>query len=288
MHEFSQEQLQQIALDSEKNVQTIWNMFGLDAPQPPINAGVAWAVMTAALAGGWVVEIEDHRETLLLAVEKVKAELHAENEDEGDEQVEASTDDELLNIDTLSSSFGPSMADGAGRQNIDVYHLGFLQGKEAASVPSKRNGTRLVTISESDGQLVAEGDPARASSEVESQPAAPRNEQDDGVLVGVEQGIRAVMAELREPESKPEPTLDPTNGRFASGEQRQQALHEVINALRDMATGNVMPTPEAYDKSKPAGLPTAEMVRLRFDIDWPTLAHYAKLEMMRRGRPPKK
>lgn len=254
MHEFTQAQLRDIAAQSQTNVQTIWEMFGLPEPAPQINAGLVWAVMTAGLGGGWVqlpaptdeAKEEAAANELDKFIYQATRRALVEAKEEG--FFEVTTQSELLN---------------------DMYNAGFFRGK---SVTEIKDGPSLVTMSAAVVETATNGDGAHeaVSEEAFSESSAP--------IATTETPPSTTQADA--PPPPPAPAKD-------RGEERAAALRAILYDLKVMASGNIMPTEKYWDENKASNQPTAEMIVLRFDLTWAELATRADLVHAKRGRPPK-
>jgi hypothetical protein len=64
-------------------------------------------------------------------------------------------------------------------------------------------------------------------------------------------------------------------------------LRNTIYELEYMSKDGVMPGRDEWDKKRPANFLSSEALMARYDLSWDALAGYAKLSVVKRGRPKK-
>jgi hypothetical protein len=72
-----------------------------------------------------------------------------------------------------------------------------------------------------------------------------------------------------------------------SAAERADTLRNTIYELEYMSKDGVMPGRDEWDKKRPANFLSSEALMARYDLSWDALAGYAKLSVVKRGRPKK-
>lgn len=86
--------------------------------------------------------------------------------------------------------------------------------------------------------------------------------------------------------SAPSHRTPSTASRHTDPDARRRQLEDIIFHLRDMAVDGKLPAKEAWDANKPAELPDAGGILLRYGlVEWDDLAGYTKLEPRSKRKP---
>ena len=317
MQGFTNEELKQVAASSQENLAAMWELFPIPGPVPDVHPSLVWAVLTAALEEGWVELIEDESSPLAKQVQKqLRAEADIQEDlyhlgfmrgrkQAYDDLALARGEGEDTRLVTMTATPDPPVSNTLEeiskeveatanelhshvRQILDAARDRVLQDDATQSIAEVSVGFNVIGVDPETLTQFLEAAAKNAEGKQITEDEVIRSQQD--ALGTVEKRADALINALANMNpavaDTPAPIIPP---RADTADERQKALWEVVYALQDMASGDVMPTPETWDKNKPAHLLTAELLCLRFNVDWATLAGYAKLTpAAKRGRPPKK